>query len=92
MTVNKDEATGKWHLDKRVPITLIVTIIIQTVSFVWFFSKMDSRIGSLESGAIVQKERDAGQDNNAKEALANLRGDIREIDRKLDRLIERGQK
>jgi hypothetical protein len=25
---------------------------------VWFFSKMDSRIASLEAGAITQKERD----------------------------------
>jgi len=90
--MNKDETTGKWHLDRRVPITLILTIVIQTVSFVWFFSKMDSRIEHLETGSIVQKERDIGQDNTAKEALANLRGDIREIDRKLDRLIERGQK
>jgi len=90
--MNKDELTGKWHLDRRVPITLIVALILQTVTFVWFFSKMDSRIGALEAGVIVQRDRDHGQDNNVKEALANLRADIKEIDRKLDRLIERGQK
>jgi hypothetical protein len=89
--MNKDEA-GKWHLDRRVPITLILTIVIQTFSFVWFIGKMDSRIEHLETGSVVQKERDNGQDTTAKEALANLRADIKEIDRKLDRLIERGQK
>ena len=90
--MNKDETTGKWHLDKRVPISLIIAIIIQTMSFVWFFSKMDSRIASLESGAITQKERDDRQDNNVKDGLNTLRADIKEIDRKIDRLIERGQR
>jgi Tfp pilus assembly protein PilO len=90
--MNKDEITGKWHLDKRVPITLLVAIVVQTLSFVWFFSKMDSRIASLEAGAITQKERDDRQDSNVKDGLHTLRADIKEIDRKIDRLIERGQR
>ena len=90
--MNKDEITGKWHLDKRVPITLLVAIVVQTLCFVWFFSKMDSRIASLEAGAITQKERDDRQDNHVKDGLHTLRADIKEIDRKIDRLIERGQR
>jgi Tfp pilus assembly protein PilO len=90
--MNKDEITGKWHLDKRVPITLILAIIIQTLSFVWFFSKMDSRIASLEANLVAQRDRDDRQDSNVKDGLHTLRADIKEIDRKIDRLIERGQR
>lgn len=40
-----------WHLDRKVPITIILTILIQTFGLVWWASKMDSRVGSLEDGA-----------------------------------------
>ncbi len=90
-TISKTE-DGGWHLDKRVPITLILAIIAQTISFVWFFSKMDSRIQALETAALSQKDRDDRQDRTAAEILSSLRMDIKEVDRKLDRLIERERK
>lgn len=31
-----DPATGNFHLDKRVPIALIVTIVVQTAGIVWW--------------------------------------------------------
>ena len=37
-----------WHLDRRVPIALIVTILMQTASVVWFLAQMDSRVAILE--------------------------------------------
>ena len=80
-----------WHLSKSVPITLIVAIVAQTVSLVWFISKIDSRIQTLENTVVLQRERDNTQDAAAREALASLRSDIKEVDRKLDRLIERGK-
>lgn len=39
-------ANGDWHLDKRVPISLIMAIIIQTATFVWLISAMDTRLNS----------------------------------------------
>jgi len=87
-TLSKD-GSGGWHLDKRVPIMLILAIFAQTISFVWFFSKMDSRIQALEAAALRQKDRDDRQDKTASEILSSLRNDIKEVDRKLDRLIER---
>lgn len=33
-----------WHLDKRVPITLIVMLLVQTAGIVWFASAMNSKI------------------------------------------------
>lgn len=83
------EPDTRWHLDKRVPIGLIGAVLVQTISFVWFISKIDSRVSSLESGVVMQRDRDDRQDRSASEAAANVRSDLKEIDRKLDRLIER---
>ena len=42
-----------WHLDKKVPIALILMILGQTFAFVAFISKMDSRINALENQAVA---------------------------------------
>jgi hypothetical protein len=42
-----------WHLDKRVPLALIVTIVVQTAGLVWWASSLSERVNSLE------KSRDA---------------------------------
>lgn len=38
-----------WHADKRVPIALILTILIQSVSIVWWAATTESRVDVLES-------------------------------------------
>lgn len=38
-----------WHLDKKVPIALIIAILIQTFMAGAFITRMDSRITELES-------------------------------------------
>ena len=37
-----------WHLDKRVPLALIVTIVVQTAGLVWWASSLSERVNSLE--------------------------------------------
>lgn len=45
-------AEDQWHLDRRVPISIIAAIVVQTVSFVYlgtsWKSGIDYRVGSLE--------------------------------------------
>jgi Tfp pilus assembly protein PilO len=47
------EADATWHLDKRVPIALIVTIAIQTAGIVWWAANVSSRIERLEEKTAV---------------------------------------
>lgn len=50
-----------WHLDKKVPIALIVTIFAQTAAFGWFTSALFHRVDTLErdaSAARVVVERE----------------------------------
>lgn len=51
--INKDEA--KWHLDKRVPIALIVAILVQCGTGIWWGATMAARVDSNER-RIVQLE------------------------------------
>lgn len=46
----------QWHLDKRVPITLIFAIFIQTASAFWWASQMESRVEVLERENLVVHE------------------------------------
>lgn len=37
---------GNWHLNKSVPITLVVAIVLQTFSLVWYVSQLDGTVES----------------------------------------------
>jgi hypothetical protein len=39
---------SRWHLDKKVPLALIVTIIAQTIIAAWAASNIWTRVGELE--------------------------------------------
>tara|TARA_R110002153_G_scaffold124969_1_gene271725 strand:- start:208 stop:474 length:267 start_codon:yes stop_codon:yes gene_type:complete len=46
-----------WHLNKSVPLTLVFTIAVQTVVFVWFISQLNSTVVSNTKDIIrVQTE------------------------------------
>lgn len=83
-----------WQLDKRVPIALIIAIATQAVVFIWFISKLDSRIENLEKAQIIQvgtqRDRDEQQDRTSRDNTMLVRSELLEANRKLDRLIERG--
>jgi hypothetical protein len=80
----------KWHLDRKVPIGIIVAMLGQFGGGLWFVSKLDARILALEASQGAQTERDTRQDQVAKETRAEVLRQLERIDEKLDRLIEKG--
>jgi hypothetical protein len=44
---------ARWHLDKRVPLALIVTIAIQTGTFIWWASSLTERVNTLERERVA---------------------------------------
>ena len=46
--MNADIDTSYWHLDKRVPIAMIVAICLQTGGLVWWASNISERVNALE--------------------------------------------
>jgi hypothetical protein len=48
MTDADREYESNWHLDKKVPIAMILAIAMQTGGFVWFSARLDQRVEVLE--------------------------------------------
>lgn len=53
MTKRKIQDETRWHLDKRVPIALIVSMGIQTAAAVWWASSVSERVSTLERRADI---------------------------------------
>lgn len=45
----KSDLDNHWHLDKKVPMAIILAIILQTIYFTIFLTKLDSRVANNES-------------------------------------------
>lgn len=89
--MSSDKETG-WHLDKKVPITLILVLTLQGVTGLWFIADMKKDIELLKAAMVEQHLRDERQDRSTADAVSLVRQDIRELSNKLDRLIERKSK
>lgn len=55
------EHNEPWHLDKRVPIALIVTIAAQTMGIVWWASSLDHRVRTVEREIVALMQSDSAQ-------------------------------
>jgi len=84
------EEQKHWSVDKRVPIALIFTIVIQSAGIIWWASELSSRVTSLEeyrTTTVTFDSRIVRLETNAE----NIRQTLQLISDKLDRLIERRQ-
>jgi hypothetical protein len=81
-----------WHLDRKVPLTLIFAMLMQAAMVIWAIADIKKDVEILKSQYIVQSERDNKQDLNAKEVISLLREQLKEMTGKLDRLIERNNR
>ena len=53
----EDPAGGPWHFDRRIPIALIVTLILQTGAAIWWASSVNSYIDSDRDGSKAMDVR-----------------------------------
>ena len=69
-----DKGSGKkdWHLEKKVTISLILSILLQTSTIVWWGSKLDSRVGFLEEKVSVDRNKIENQEKEFKDAASRL--------------------
>jgi hypothetical protein len=81
-------AREAWHLDRRVPVAIILALLLQTVTVVWWGAQMDARVATLELHDLSNgptSERLARVEENLKAQGETL---VR-IDRRLERMEER---
>ena len=81
-----------WHLDKKVPISLIAVLVMQAGAGIWAVADIKKDVELLKAAQIEQGKRDERQDKSSAEAFNLLRTDIKELTQKVDRLIERQSK
>lgn len=88
--MTSSESDRAWHLDKRIPVAIIITLLAQFGGAIWFFSQLDGRVYRLEqSGASRQDERD--RIIRLEAGLAGIKEYLQRIDQKIDRLDNTAQ-
>lgn len=77
-----------WHIKREIQIGHLITTMSVAFSVIWYAGKLEQRIALVEQSIVVQRDRDASQDNQAALAYQMTRQQLDKIDAKLDRLIE----
>lgn len=57
MTHIERATEGAWHLDKKVPVALIMAIVIQTGTFIWWLSAQSARLETVVQVNATQDTR-----------------------------------
>lgn len=80
---------NQWHLDKKVPLSLIFAMLIQAGMVIWAIADIKKDVEVLKAGMAQQVDRDNRQDRAAYEAVGLVREDIKEVKALLQKLLER---
>ena len=100
------EDKTRWHLDKRVPIALVILILAQTGSAIWWASAVNGSISAIERRVnfldeVNRRQYDLMSSDRAAslqtaKQLARVEGLLQSIDRQvtamLSHIMERDQK
>lgn len=73
-----------WTVDRKVPLALIVTILIQTGTFIWWASSLSERVNTLER----ERAATAPQADRLVRVEVHLESVQRGIDR-IERMVRR---
>lgn len=78
-----------WHLDKGIPIAVILTVLVMVVTISRDQSKQDERIALLETSMRMLQQTRINDQQRSEKKFDELKVDLRAINAKLDRLIEK---
>ncbi len=91
-TIKEDQRRfeDSWHLDKKVPLSLICAMLIQAGMVIYAVADIKKDVEYLKLQVHTQEQRDHRQDQDMKEAMNLLRESLGTLNAKMDRLIEQG--
>jgi len=87
-----DQTETHWHLDKKIPLGLIVAAVVQAGALVGSYYKIVSDIELLKADVSTLHVRDNKTENDLRIAIDEVKSQYVRLDQKLDRLIERWHK
>ena len=82
-------AQDPWHLDKRVPVALIIAILLQTAGAIWWAANISSRVDHVERRTVSLEDADRRMADTAvrvAETLAAIKTSQDDTRRALDRI------
>ena len=88
MTTEKTNMNENWHLDKKVPLSLIFAMLMQAAMVVWAIADIKKDVEVLKAQNTAQRDRDVQQDMAQARQLLVVTNWLERMDGKLDRLIE----
>ena len=89
MNQTKSDKEDQWHLDKKVPLSLIFAMLVQAAMVIWAIADIKKDVEVLKAAMVQQLARDSRQDQAAADAVGLVREDIKELKSMLSRLIDR---
>jgi len=89
MNQTKSDKEDQWHLDKKVPLSLIFAMLVQAAMVIWAIADIKKDVEVLKAAMVQQIDRDNRQDRVGAEAVALVREDLREVKSMLQKLLER---
>ena len=82
---------NSWHLDKRVPIALIVTLMMQGAIGIWWMASLGSRVDYLERGVSASSGL-GGDIIQMKEQLRGIEKTLVRLESYLDKRAEKSSR
>lgn len=79
----------KWHVKKEVSVGDLIAFAAAAIAVVTAYSTLDKRLTVLEDRSVAQTANDKRQDEEAVRYQARIDANLQEMNRKLDRLLER---
>jgi hypothetical protein len=79
----------KWHIKKEVSLGDLIAFASAALAVVYAYTTLDKRITLLETAAVAQVTKDDRQDSESIRYQQRIDAGLIEMNRKLDRLIER---
>lgn len=74
------EETAHWHLDKRVPLALIITLVGQIIVSIWWLANISYRIDTLEHKFSVAE--------TLRDDVVTTKEKVNSIEKMVTRLVE----
>lgn len=77
----EDPASGDWHIDKRIPVALLIALLLQAAGIIWWAAGINARVAVLESSLLTSRENG--------ERLVRIEATVDGINQRLVRMEDR---
>ena len=77
-----------WHLDKTISVGHLVSTLVIAISVFSWAATLDKRVEQNSIAIVHLKEQQANEQKRLQELRQEIKQDLRDINQKLDRLIE----